>query len=115
MVVDVRIEGTARELPATVDLAAYQVMQEALTNALKHAPDRPVTVRLSYSPAALRVEVGDTAGGSGEPVEVEPAEGFGLRGLRGRARAVGGILPAGPAAGGGFRVVANLPTGGAAA
>jgi signal transduction histidine kinase len=114
MVVDVRVEGTRREVPATVDLAAYRVIQEALTNALKHAPDRPVTVGITYAPAALRVDVGDAAGGGGA-VEAKPADGFGLIGLRERTRAVGGTLTAGPTAGGGFRVVADLPTGGAAA
>jgi signal transduction histidine kinase len=106
MSVDVLVEGTSREVPATIDLAAYRVVQEALTNAVKHAPDRPVTVRISYSPAALLVDIG-----SGGSVEAEPAAGFGLTGLRERTRAVGGSLAAGPTADGGFRVIADLPTG----
>jgi len=109
----VEVEGASRELPAMVDLAAYRVVQEALTNAVKHAPDRPVTVRISYRPAALLVDVG--AAGSGSAVAAEPAPGFGLIGLRERTRAVGGTLAAGPTAGGGFRVVADLPTEPAAA
>jgi signal transduction histidine kinase len=108
--VDVRVEGAERPVSAMVDLAAYRVIQEALTNAVKHAPDRPVTVLISYLPQALRVDV---TGAEGERVDTEP--GFGLIGLTERARAVGGSLVAGPAADGGFRVVADLPTGEAAA
>ena len=108
MVVDLRIEGTTRDLPATVDLAAYRVLQEALTNALRHAPDRPVTVRICYGPGVLRVDVG---AGTGEFVAAPPTGGFGLLGLRERTRAVGGSLAAGPTADGGYRVVAELPTG----
>ncbi len=115
MTVDLQLEGTEREVPATVDLAAYRVIQEALTNALKHAPERPVTVRISYTPAALRVDIGDATSGAGEAADGESADGFGLIGLRERTRAVGGRLTAGPTAGGGFRVVADLPTGEAAA
>jgi signal transduction histidine kinase len=108
MVVDVRVEGTRREVPATVDLAAYRVVQEALTNAVKHAPDHPVTVRISYASSSLRVDVGDA--GTESSVQAGPVPGFGLTGLRERTRAVGGSLEAGPTAGGGFRVVADLPT-----
>jgi signal transduction histidine kinase len=112
--VEVRTDGARRDVPAMVDLAAYRVVQEALTNAVKHAPDRPVTVLISYLPEALRVDVTGAAGASAASgADSEP--GFGLIGLRERARAVGGSLAAGPAADGGFRVVADLPTGGAAA
>ena len=109
--VDVRIDGSERAVPAMVDLAAYRVVQEALTNAVKHAPDRPVTVLISYLPEALRVDVTGADGTTAAPA----APGFGLIGLRERARAVGGSLSAGPAADGGFRVAADLPTGEAAA
>lgn len=112
MPVELVVEGTRRDVPAAVDLAAYRVVQEALTNALKHAPGRPVTVRISYGPTSLRVDVGD---GPEEFAAAEPAPGFGLLGLRERARAVGGSLTAGPTGSGGFRVVAELPTGGPAA
>jgi signal transduction histidine kinase len=108
---DVTIEGPRRTLPAMVDLAAYRVVQEALTNAVKHAPHRPVTVRISYTPAAVLVDV--SADGAEEVVEGVPhAPGFGLVGLRERARLVGGRLDAGPVGHGGFRVSAHLPTGG---
>uniref|UniRef100_UPI003570B23A ATP-binding protein n=1 Tax=Virgisporangium aurantiacum TaxID=175570 RepID=UPI003570B23A len=77
---------------------------------MRHAPDRPVTVRISYAPTALRVVVEAT--GTGERAGVTPAgPGFGLLGLQERARAVGGSLTAGATADGGFRVRADLPTG----
>jgi signal transduction histidine kinase len=110
--VDVHIGGARREVPAMVDLAAYRVVQEALTNAVKHAPDRPATVRITYTPAALLVEVGATGAGGDRP-SVPTGTGFGLVGLRERARAVGGRLTAGPTADGGFQVVAELPIDGA--
>jgi signal transduction histidine kinase len=94
-----------------VDLAAYRVVQEALTNAVKHAPDRPVTVLISYLPQTLHVDVTGADGTTTVPA----VPGFGLIGLQERARAVGGSLTAGPGAGGGFRVVADLPTGEATA
>jgi signal transduction histidine kinase len=105
--VGVRVEGPSRELPALIDLAAYRVVQEALTNAVKHAPDRPVTIRMSYEPAALRVEIT----GRGGPAGPRTAPGFGLLGLKERTRAVGGSLVAAPTADGGFQVVAQLPIG----
>jgi signal transduction histidine kinase len=97
-----------------VDLAAYRVVQEALTNAVKHAPHRPVTVRITYGPAAVLVDV--SAAGTDDEVEVPSSpSGFGLIGLRERARSVGGRLDAGTTGDGGFRVSAYLPTGGDAA
>jgi signal transduction histidine kinase len=108
--VDVRIEGPRREVPAMVDLAAYRVVQEALTNAVKHAPQRPVTVRITYTPTALLVDV--SADGADGAVAAElTTPGFGLLGLRERARAVGGRLEAGATANGGFQVSADLPIG----
>jgi signal transduction histidine kinase len=111
LTIELRAGTASRELPAMVDLAAYRVVQEALTNAVKHAPDRPVTVCLSYGAETLRVEI--TGGGGPAGPAVTP--GFGLIGLRERTRAVGGTLVAEPAADGGFRVVADLPTGEAGA
>jgi signal transduction histidine kinase len=111
LTVDVTIDGAGRPLPALVDLAAYRVVQEALTNAVKHAPDRPVTVHITYDPETLRLDI--TGGGGPAGPAVTP--GFGLIGLTERARSVGGSLTAEPTAGGGFRVVAELPTGAVAA
>ena len=108
--VGVTVEGPRREVPAMVDLEAYRVVQEALTNAVEHAPHQPVTVRITYTRPALHVEVRAT--GAAGPAGARPsAAGFGLLGLRERARAVGGRLVAGPTADGGFRVSADLPTG----
>ena len=112
LTVDVVLDGQRRGLPSTVDLAAYRVVQEALTNALKHAPGQPVSVRLTYAPTELVVGVTGDGGGGPAPVHGTGAPGFGLMGLRERARAVGGHLEAGTTADGGFLVSALLPTGG---
>jgi signal transduction histidine kinase len=108
--VDLTVEGERREVPAMVDLAAYRVVQEALTNAVKHAPHQPVTVRITHAPQALHVDV-SAAGTAGPARARSEAAGFGLLGLQERARAVGGHLTAGATADGGFRVSADLPTG----
>lgn len=108
LTVDVQRVGAGRPLPATVDVAAYRVVQEALTNAVRHAPDVPVTVRVTYTPSGVVLEVTahGTTGAAGRP---DP--GYGLVEIRERARAVGGSLHAGTVPGGGFRVSAELPTG----
>ena len=110
LTVEVVVDGPPRELPPTVDLAAYRVVQEALTNAVKHSPDRPVAVHLGYAPTELVIGV-TGAGAVGAGAAPPAAPGFGLVGLRERARAVGGHLEAGPTADGGFLVSARLPTG----
>jgi len=116
--VDLVLHGSQRPLPATVDLAAYRVVQEGLTNAMKHAPTRPVAVHLVYLEAAVRIEISDMRAAT---VDAPPActaplpprtDGrFGLIGLRERAAALGGTLVAGPTPAGGFDVAAELPTG----
>ena len=89
-------------LPAAVELAAYRIVQEALTNVTRHAHARAVTVRLAYDDG-VRVEViDDGTGGAAGP-------GNGIAGMRERARALGGTVTAGPDPGGGFRVAAHLP------
>ena len=112
MTVDVHVDGPERELSAPVDLAAYRVVQEALTNAVKHAPGDPVTVRVTYRPAELLVDV-SSAGGARPPADSSAAPGFGLVGLHERVRAVGGRLRSGPTPDGGFCVAARIPTAGA--
>jgi signal transduction histidine kinase len=130
--VTVEVEGERRPLPAPVDLAAYRIVQEALTNVRKHAAAATATVHLSYSAAALTVRVDDdgtggSASGSsgsggrsgGGPVEPGPGSaesggGNGIAGMRERAAALGGTLTAGPRSEGGFRVVARLPVAGGA-
>ncbi len=108
--VRLEVEGEARRLPEGVELSAYRIVQEALTNALRHARPRDVRVRLGHLPQGLELEVADDGPGSGPPVSRRPPAGApGIGGRRARARALGGWLRAGPAADGGFRVAAFLP------
>jgi signal transduction histidine kinase len=92
-------------LPAGVDLAAYRVVQEALTNAVKHAAGAAVTVAITGTPAELRIEVTDTGGGA----PAGDGTGRGLIGLRERLEIYGGTLTAGRRPTGGYRVVAAIP------
>ncbi|MFC7343604.1 sensor histidine kinase [Saccharopolyspora griseoalba] len=96
------------EVPGAVERAAYRVVQEALTNAAKHAPGAEIRVRLSDQADALRIVVSNDAPGrpTGEPVD---SGGAGLSGLTERVRTVGGELTAGPSEDGGFELVASLP------
>ena len=108
--VTLTLEGTVVPLPTGVDLCAYRILQEALTNVRRHAPGAAVEVELEYQPDALRLRVRDH--GSGAPSE--EADGHGLLGMRERAIMVGGTLTAGPAEEGGFAVEAVLPIAGGA-
>jgi signal transduction histidine kinase len=103
--VRVEREGVPRPVPAGVDAAAYRIVQEALTNAVRHSGGHAATVRLCYDPDALTIEVDDDGRAAGPP---QP--GNGVAGMTERARALGGTLDAGPRPGGGFRVLARLPT-----
>jgi YD repeat-containing protein len=103
--------GQPRPLPPAVDLAAYRIVQESLTNVLKHAGPAAATVGLTYDDQALRVEVTDTGIGSAAS-SLTAVTGHGLIGMRERAASVGGTLDAGPRPEGGYRVVAILPVGG---
>jgi signal transduction histidine kinase len=121
--VTVEVAGERRPLPAPVDLAAYRIVQEALTNVRKHAAAATATVHLTYGEAALTVRVDDDGTGGpavradgpgGRPGEpgggsAEASGGNGIAGMGERAAALGGTLLAGPRAEGGFRVVARLP------
>jgi len=98
--------GEQRPLPTEVDLAAYRIVQEALTNVTRHARAGAVTVRLDHGPGELTVEVTDDGRG---PVPPAGPPGSGISGMRERARALGGELVAGPRPGGGFTVRARLP------
>ena len=89
-----------------VELAAYRIVQEALTNARRHAPGSAVDVELRYTDSALLLRIRDNGPGT-----TPGAEGHGLLGMRERATAVGGVLHAGPAAVNGFLVEATLPIG----
>jgi signal transduction histidine kinase len=105
--------GTPQELPQGVDLAAFRVVQEGLTNVMKHAGQARTTVRLDYGPRDLLITVSDEGGpaaGSGPG-----SGGRGLIGLRERIAVYGGELDAGPRPGGGWRLAARIPLGGVAA
>jgi signal transduction histidine kinase len=105
--VEVRIEGTPAELPAGLDLSAYRIVQEALTNVVRHAGPATANVAIRYRPGHLAVEVVDDGRG-GDPGD----QGHGIPGMRERAALYGGTLDAGPLPGGGFRVAASLPVEG---
>jgi signal transduction histidine kinase len=121
--VQVEVSGPARPLPPAVDLTAFRIVQESLTNVLRHANATTATVRVHHQPDALRVEVTDDgrgadgagqrpAAGSAPPGAPQPAvsgSGHGLAVMAERATAVGGRLEAGPCAARGFRVHAWLP------
>ena len=104
----VRHEGDPGPLPAGVDLSAYRIVQEALTNTLRHARATRVEVVLRYGGDELEVEVRDD--GRAAPAQTAGG-GRGLVGMRERASLVGGTLDAGSLPGGGYRVRARLPTG----
>jgi signal transduction histidine kinase len=106
------IAGTPRPLPDGVDLSAYRIVQEALSNAMRHAPGAAVEVKLYYGDAALVVEVrNDCPPGNGGAQDEAPGEGggHGIIGMRERATMLGGHLQAGPTKKGEFLVTAALP------
>lgn len=104
----VTVDGPECALPADVDRAAYRIVQEALTNVVRHAGAATASVRLAYGADALTIVVEDDGGAV--PGE-DPVPGVGLIGMRERVTALGGRLCAGPRAEGGFRVEASLPVG----
>lgn len=102
-------EGDAGPLPAPVDVAAYRILQECLTNVVRHASSADtVTVRLDRTEDGLEITVSD----NGRAVRQETNGGNGLRGMVERAHALGGDVAAGPVPSGGFQVRARLPLGG---
>ena len=133
LAVSLAAEGPARPLPAGVDAAAYRIVQEALTNAVRHSGGHAASVLLRYSGDDLVIEVSDDGGGAAGPggrgggatggagaagaagaaraagAAGATGSGNGLAGMAERARALGGTVDAGPRPGGGFRVLARLP------
>ena len=107
--VELRAEGEPMRLPAGVDLSAYRIVQEALTNALKHAGQAKVEVIVRYRASAVELEVVDD--GTGAPAGIN-GSGQGLIGMRERVALYGGVLEAGTRDGGGYAVRARLPLGG---
>jgi len=102
------MDGAQTELPSRVHLSTYRIVQEALTNVLKHAgPSARTEVRLSSDDHGVGIEVLD----NGHGVTTLPGAGQGIVGMRERALLLGGSLEAGPRPGGGFQVVAHLPIG----
>ena len=111
LTVRTEIDGPPRPLPFSVDVAAYRIVQEALTNVTRHAGPATAVVRVSYAERDLAVQVDDD--GSGPPPGLPAGNRRGITGMRERAAALGGELQAGPRPGGGFRVRARLPLDGA--
>jgi len=105
-------QGKAVQLPAGVDLAAYRIVQEALTNVRRHAPATDVDVEVSYGDDEVTLRIRDHGPG---PADGELLPGHGLVGMRDRATVAGGAFTAGAADGGGFVVEATLPISGEAA
>jgi signal transduction histidine kinase len=108
--VELSIDGVRRPLDVGVELAAYRIVQEALTNALKHARGARAAVRLAYEPRAIDIEVTDQGGTGRRDLGETGSGGRGLIGMRERVAAYGGDLEAGPTPTG-FRVHARLPIG----
>jgi signal transduction histidine kinase len=124
--VTVTVEGEPRPLPAVTDLSAFRIIQEALTNTVRHAGPATASVTVRYDPGDLHIEVSDDGlgvvahGGAGQAAGPSvpaagpalagiPSKGHGLQGMRERAAAAGATIQVGPAASGGFRVAASFP------
>jgi signal transduction histidine kinase len=105
--VDVNADGLPEELPSTVSVVAYRIIQESLTNVIRHSTAKHATVRLDQDGHRLRISVVDH--GPARPDSTATPAGFGIVGMSGRAQAVGGELYAGPGESGGFEVRASLP------
>jgi signal transduction histidine kinase len=113
--VELRMEGTDRRLSPSLELSVYRVVQEALTNVVKHAPGARVVAELTVSAWKIRLDVRDDGGpGGGQALRAGLGAGHGITGMRERIGAFGGWLVAGPVAGGGFQVTAEVPVEGVA-
>jgi signal transduction histidine kinase len=104
--IELTTHGLPEQAPTTHRLAVYRIVQEALTNARKHADGAPVTVRIDYGPPATLVEVTNPPG---TPRTDTVGSGYGLVGLRERVTALGGHLNSGPAGAGAWRLAARIP------
>jgi len=103
--VDVQVEGEPGPVSPGVDISAYRIVQEALTNVLKHAEAGRARVRVTHGDGGIEIEVADDGTGGREP----DGQGHGLTGIRERVGLYGGSLDVGPAPQGGWRLVARLP------
>ena len=121
--VELQMSGADRQLSPALELSVYRVIQEALTNVVKHAPGARAAIDLAVSANHIRLEVADDGGpagggpagrpAAGEAVQAGPGTGHGIVGMRERIGAFGGRLAAGPGADRGFRVIAEIPIEGA--
>ena len=108
LAVELHIEGEPRRLPPAIDLSAYRIVQEGLTNALKHARAGQADVTLRYAPDEVQIEVRD----DGEGASPNNDPGYGLAGMHERVKIYGGEMSAGSANGGGFVLRTRLPLAG---
>jgi signal transduction histidine kinase len=104
--VELSVEGEPRELPVGLELSAYRIVQEALTNALKHAGDARASVHVRYAQDSLELEISDDGSGAPQP---DTGGGHGLVGMRERVALYGGRFEAARGAAGGFAVRVALP------
>jgi signal transduction histidine kinase len=104
--VEFRVDGESRELPVGIELSAYRIVQEALTNALKHAGGAHAAVSVRYGPDSLELEIADDGAGTAADV---PGGGHGLAGIRERVTLYGGKFDASARQDGGFAVRVLLP------
>jgi signal transduction histidine kinase len=105
--VQLEVDGEPGELPQALDVSAYRVLQEALSNVLRHAGAVPTTVSVRRDAAGLTVQVVDT--GAGKAVVADGVGGHGLLGIRERVAMFGGRVEAGPRPEGGYRLAARFP------
>ena len=106
--VRLHVDGEPVPVPQAIDLSAYRIVQEGLTNALKHAGASQADVTVRYRPDELQIEVRDDGDGDGGGAGL----GYGLIGVRERVKIYGGEMTAGAASGGGFLLSTRLPLGG---
>lgn len=109
--VELTTTGRRNGVPAAIDLAGFRIVQESLTNVLRHAGEAHARVSVDYQPGAVEIEITDD--GNARPGVPPQAGGHGIAGMRERSAAVGGTFEAGAMAAGGFRVRARLPLAGA--
>jgi signal transduction histidine kinase len=107
--VQVTVEGEARSLPPALDLVSFRIVQEALTNAIKHAGPARALVRVTFTADCLQLEIIDTGRGPLRRTTPDEAVGHGLVGMRERLSLYGGDLRTGRRSGGGYQVLASIP------